>query len=712
MFFYGEYPGLSWCYNSSTEKNNTRDKTGFGGCVKELSWEMLRPAIADIGSLDDEKKVTFASFQKRAQSAVQELVYTEMPNPVMLLLASPDTDAEQCVRDLLTKCAGRKHQIYDIVYAENLADELSPMWLHIKSGTTQEFFSLVQDLVKKAKFKLDQEEILLKILKKQDNDPKLEEYLTDLCNYIMQDRIKADQVILNLMVQHLPDRPPLLFGHDLTWKNLFGCVNYLTENGTTYSSHELLEPGLLRSADGGYLVLRISELVHSPALWFKLRHILESGLAGWENPNESVSSIIPFFAPEPTPVNVKLILTGSYIDVASLYSIDPECGTAFYLRADLMNCFPLKDNTHDLALYLRDRCRLMGLLPPDASAVTVLIERACRLAENQTKFALSEQELCNIMREASGRGLRKELQAFTAAEVRETLDARMFRANTALEESGDMFRDKQIILKTRGEVVGQINGLSVISTFGDDFEYGEPTRITATIHSGPEGGISDVEHKADLAGEIHTKAMMIINGYLTHKFGNDYQLPVSANLVFEQSYNEIDGDSASLTGLCAILSALSEKPIKQQFALTGSLDQLGNVQPVGGINEKIEGFFRVCKIQGLTGEQGVIIPESNVTSLVLDEEVVNAVREGKFHIYPVSIIDEAVEILTGVRALLKEEGVRNRDDGKDGKSAKTLDAAEEENIYDIISDKLYEIDARDNPVSLWDRIGQFFQRGD
>ncbi len=666
--------------------------------MKELTYEKLSPSISDLGDLNDKSKVTFATFQKRAFSALQELVYTEMPNPVMLLSTYPDIDTVQCVIDLLQACDKPDHQLYDIFYAENLNNELSPTWLHIKSGTTDEFLTLINELIKKAKMKLDQEQILLKILEKQDHNTKLEDYLTSLCNSIAQEKIPADQVIMNLMVSHQPNKAPLIFGCDLTWKKLFGCVNYLTENGTTYSSHNFLEPGLLRKADGGYLVLPVEELVHNPILWFKLKHTLELGLIDWENPNEATNSIIPFFAPEPTPIDVKVILTGSYTDIAELYSIDPECTSLLYLRTDLINFFSLEENLHNLALYLRDRAELLELLPPTSEAIKELIKWSCRLAENQNKFVLSEQNLCNIMREASGKAKRKNLSNIDAKSVSDTLKERELRANYAVQESNDLFKDKQLLLQTDGETVGQINGLSVIQTFGDDFEYGEPTRITATIHSGVEGGITDIEHKADLAGEIHTKAMMIINGYLTHKFGNDFQLPVSANLVFEQSYNEIDGDSASLTGLCATLSALSGKPIKQQFALTGSLDQLGNVQPVGGLNEKIEGFFRVCKIKGLTGKQGVIIPESNSTALILSDEVIEAVKDGKFHIYPVSIVDEAIEILTGCKAGLQE--AENEEEESNDKSSKE---SEEETLYDIISERLYEIDNQER-TSIFGRI--------
>lgn len=239
------------------------------------------------------------------------------------------------------------------------------------------------------------------------------------------------------------------------------------------------------------------------------------------------------------------------------------------------------------------------------------------------------------MREASGYARRADQAEVTLKEVQTANQANFFRLSSMVEESTSFYKNKQMLLQTDGQVTGQINGLSVVQTLGEDFEYGEPIRITATIHNGGDGDIADIEHKAELAGQIHTKAMMIINGFLTNTFGYNESIPVSANLVFEQSYSEIDGDSASLTGLCAILSAMAGKPIHQTFAVTGAVDQFGNVQPVGGVNKKIEGYYRICKIQGLNGRQGVIIPESNIQALTLDQEIIDAVKAGQFHVWAV-----------------------------------------------------------------------------
>jgi Lon-like ATP-dependent protease len=261
-------------------------------------------------------------------------------------------------------------------------------------------------------------------------------------------------------------------------------------------------------------------------------------------------------------------------------------------------------------------------------------------------LALAEIQLVALMRMADCLARELAAKAVTDEHIQLALAEQDYRLNYLVEQSDQGVIDGQILLQTDGEAVGQINGLSVIQVSGHPYDFGEPVRLTATVHLG-DGDIADIEHKAELAGHIHAKAMMIIHGYLAHTFSADTPSPLSANLVFEQSYHEIDGDSAALAALCALLSALAEQPIYQQFAVTGALDQFGNVQAVGGVNEKIEGFFRVCCIHGLTGKQGILLPSTNVQQLNLSDEVIAAVAAGQFHIYPVDDVEEAIELLTG-----------------------------------------------------------------
>ncbi len=690
------------------QQNNKKEQI----IMEELKYEELLPNFQELQNGEKTDGITFASFQKRAQNAVQELVYTSRPNPIMLLNTA-GCNQEKCVKDLLLACEHPDRQLNDIIYAENLNNELAPTWLHILSGTAEEFNKQIIELLNKINHKVNAEEDFLQIMKKQPGNKKLETYLSDLSIFMAKGGEFTYPVLMNLMVCHDEGKAPVIYARDLTWKKLFGGVNYLTENGTTYSHHHLLEAGLLRKADGGFLIIPAEELIHNPILWFKLKSSLDSGLLDWENPAEMATNVVPFFNPEPTPINVKVIIVGSYFEIAELHSIDPLCAKSFYLRTDISTFFSVKEHGKDYLSFIKSLSAYNGFLPVNDEAALRLLKFSCREAESQKDFVLDETTLTNVICEASGLAGRKGLREISKEIIEETLEHRNFRSNQSEESSSDFVKDKQMLLQTAGEVIGQINGLSVISTYAEDFEYGEPTRITATIHSGGDGDISDIEHKADLAGQIHTKAMMIINGYLTNTFGREEAIPVSANLVFEQSYSEIDGDSASLTGLCAILSALSHKPIRQNLSLTGSLDQLGNVQPVGGLNEKIEGFYRVCKIQGISGIQGVIIPDSNRQSLVLKDEVVEAVRNGTFHIYPVKTVDEAIELLTGVKAGLIE-GRRQADgEQKDicGNSAENETATEEpDTLYNIIREYLDSLGENETKVRKRSFLARIFGR--
>ncbi len=681
--------------------------------MQELKHTDLLPNFLGIELNDSEKstQVTYASFQERAHNAIEELAYTSKSNPIMLLTTSSDINIEDCIKDLISNTSMPKRTLYDICYAENLTNPLAPTWLHIKSGTATEFNTLICELLNKIQHKLDAEDVLLRILHKQDNNKKLEDYLSDLAIHIAEGKDFAHPVLMNLMVCHEPNQVPVIFGQDLTWKRLFGGVNYLTENGTTYSHQHLLEAGVLRKADGGFLILPVDELVRNPLLWFKLKNTLKAGLLDWENPTENPTSLVPFFAPEPTPINVRIILVGSYLNIAELYNYDPEIQSAIYLRTDLTSYFNLQKYGKSFLQYLYTLANKLKLLPFSDESMLRLVRESCRYAESQTEFLINEQKITAIMLEANGKAQRAKKDIIDLEIMTKTLLDHNFRSNSVVEESSEFYHNKQMLISTDGDIVGQINGLSVIQTFGSDFEYGEPVRITATIHSGGEGDIADIEHKADLAGQIHTKAMMIINGYLTNKFASIDPLPVSANLVFEQSYSEIDGDSASLTGLCAILSALSKQPIKQSFSVTGAVDQLGNVQPVGGVNEKIEGFYRICRIQGLTGKQGVIIPKSNIQSLILNDEIIEAVSNGMFHIYAVSSVDEAIELLTGVKANLASSNQENPNQPQ----ALNNEVMKEQtpDIYTLILEQLDKINERTSyqkQESLLSTIKKFFTK--
>lgn len=369
---------------------------------------------------------------------------------------------------------------------------------------------------------------------------------------------------------------------------------------------------------GGIFILNAAIILNHPQWLFKLDELLSRG-------------------------NLRLILCADACDASALQLLWPTVENA--LHADLVLEFVAQGGGYLMGSLVADFCKRYKLKPFDAKAIELLCTYSCRQSGDRRWIGLPELKLRSLCCEASVYaknaivGVRDVLKAIAADD---------FRANYLAESQLRDHRDRQILIATSGEVVGQINGLSVIETSGTSYEYGEPVRITATLRAGGEGDVIDIERKAELAGQIHAKAMMIINGYLTREFGYEQPLPLSASLVFEQSYSEIDGDSASLTGLCAVISAFANVPIRQDLAVTGAVDQFGDVQPVGGVNEKIEGFFRICRLNGLTGTQGVVIPKSCVSQLVLRPSVLNAVKKGLFHIYAVEHVKGAVKILTSI----------------------------------------------------------------
>ena len=381
---------------------------------------------------------------------------------------------------------------------------------------------------------------------------------------------------------------------------------------------------------------------------------------------------------------IKLILFGDAADCAQLNMIWPCMAGA--VCADLVLEFPVISALNTMGCLVKSFAADYGLKDFDSEAIRALCVFACRQSGDRRYLGLNELTLKSICAEASNL-CNKELVC--SHDVLKAIAARDFRVNFIAESGLRDHKDRQILLCTSGAVVGQINGLSVIETVGTSYEFGEPVRITATLRAGGEGDIIDIERKAELAGQIHAKAMMIINGFITKEFSSCAPLPVSASLVFEQSYSEVDGDSASLTGLCAVLSALANVPLRQDLAVTGAVDQFGDVQAVGGVNEKIEGFYKVCRLHGFTGTQGVIIPQSCINQLVLRPCVVEAVKAGRFHIYTVSHVKEAIKLLTTL-------------DWGDDETAGT--------IRNLIATRLYEIGAQNEEEPWWSSFLKIFKK--
>jgi len=434
-----------------------------------------------------------------------------------------------------------------------------------------------------------------------------------------------------------------------THHHLFGRIEKEAQFGVLTTDFTMIRGGSLHKANGGYLVLPAEEVLRNLFSYDSLKRALMNERIIIEEAGERLGFITTKgLRPEPIPLDVKVVLIGNPLLYYQLYLLDMEFKELFKVKADFDTTMDRTDESmRKYAAFICTICRKEKLKHLHSSGVAKIIEYGSRLAEDQQKLSTRFGEIADIIREANFYASQETSEYVTADHVKKAIEEKVYRSNLIQEKIQEMIERNILFIDTDGKAVGQVNGLSVMSL--GDFAFGNPSRVTASIGVGREG-LVDIEREAKLGGRIHTKGVMILSGYLTEKYARDKPLTLSARLVFEQSYEMVEGDSASSTELYALLSALSGLPIKQNIAVTGSVNQKGDVQPIGGVNEKIEGFFEICKAKGLTGEQGVLIPESNVQNLMLKEEVLEAVRKGKFHIYPVKTIDQGIELLTGVKA--------------------------------------------------------------
>ena len=442
---------------------------------------------------------------------------------------------------------------------------------------------------------------------------------------------------------------PLVLLLNPTYNNLFGRIEKETQFGALYTDFTLVKAGALHQANGGYLVIPIEDLLRAPFSWDGLKRALRSRQIEIEETGELMGYVTAkSLRPQPIPLDIKVILIGPPNLYYALHAYDSEFPELFRVKADFDTSMPRTDeNVRDFLSVVCRICNKESLVHLDASAMAKLLEHASRLAEDQEKLSTHFGALVDVVREAHYWAQQAQSPRITAEHIRKALDEKVYRSNLIQERIQEMIVEGTIMVHTSGTRTGQVNGLSVIGL--GDYVFGEPGRITASVGPGHEG-IVDIERQVGLGQAIHTKGVMILQGYLRQKYLHDRSISLAARLVFEQSYEMIDGDSASSTELYAILSALSHYPIKQSIAVTGSVDQQGKVQAIGGVNSKVEGFFDVCKAKGLTGEQGVIVPASNMRDLMLREDVVEAVAAGRFHVWAVETIDEGIELLTGVPA--------------------------------------------------------------
>ncbi|HKA56164.1 MAG TPA: ATP-binding protein, partial [Candidatus Binatia bacterium] len=452
---------------------------------------------------------------------------------------------------------------------------------------------------------------------------------------------------------------PVLVEGSPTYLNLFGTIERVVDRGgRLVTNFTRIKSGSLLRAHGGYLIFNLEDALTEPVVWKALKRTLKSGRIEIETYEPLALFATSGLKPEPVQIQVKVIVTGSPYLYQLLYAWDEEFREIFKVHADFRHTMEL-DTQHMLAYgqWVAQVCRQDGLPHCDRSAVERLVEFGARQAGDRQKVAAASAEITDLVREAAYWARKDNGHLVSARHIQKALDQRAFRSNRIEEELRELITQGTILVDIDGRKVGQINGLAVLQI--GEHSFGRPSRVTASVAMG-QAGIVNIERESRLSGSIHDKGLLILSGYLRNRYGQDKPLTLSASLCFEQSYSGIEGDSASSTELYALLSRLAELPVRQDLAVTGSVNQWGEVQAIGGANEKIEGFFDVCRVRGLTGQQGVLIPASNVRNLILRADVVEAVAQGKFHVYPIRTIDEGIALLTGVGAgTVEEEGTVN-----------------------------------------------------
>jgi lon-related putative ATP-dependent protease len=448
----------------------------------------------------------------------------------------------------------------------------------------------------------------------------------------------------------LTEGAPVIFETQPTYTNLFGSIEKEARFGALFTDFTMIRPGSLAKANGGYIVLEMLDMFKFPFVWDSLKKAIENQKLRIEDLYQQFgySSTIGL-RPEPIKLDVKVIIAGNSYLYQMLYAYDEDFRKLFKVKADFDSVVDKNDSTlSQYSCFIKSICDRDGLDPFDISGLETVIEYSSRLAGDQNKLSVELGSITKILKEADywaklngGDGTTKR------KDVEKAIEEKIYRSNMIEEKIQELIAKGVLLVDTEGMVTGQINGLAVYNL--GDYSFGKPSRITCETFMGTEG-VVNIERKSRMSGNIHDKGVLILSGYIGAKYAQNKPLSLSASIGFEQSYETIDGDSASAAELIVLLSSLSGVPIKQSLAITGSVNQKGQTQPIGGVNEKVEGFYEVCKAKGITGEQGVVIPYQNVKNLMLKKEVVEAVKSGKFHIHPVESVDQAIEILTGKEA--------------------------------------------------------------
>ncbi|MFT6900842.1 MAG: lon-related putative ATP-dependent protease [Colwellia sp.] len=628
----------------------------------------LFPEIFDNPSYQRQKSAVDRAFNKKYDQAITEVEESALKDNVLLYEESGEIGFSPLVngkplndKEFAGLDEGKRADFYLLL--EKLENFLSeklielPQWKRISSDKLRKLKNetaeqAIRPFLKELELEFASNIGVLKYLSK------VKSHVVDTVLEILVDesvenrndndarKLMVEQFLPNLLVSRDPDAgAPVIYEQNPTFQNLFGHVDFASFQGSTYTSYRLIRAGALHKANGGYLILEADKLLNQPLVWARLKLALKSQEITIENPYSEYSQPGSFsLQSEKIPLNVKVILLGDPEIYYMLQDYDQEFTELFRVLADFDQYLESnEDNLNDYAHLIRQRAYKYNYPHVSNGAVLELVRYALRRAEHQHKISANIVQVNDLLDEAfylwKQAGSQGEL---TASHVALALAAKQRRTGRMSEAWLGEIKEKQVLIDTEGHHIGKVNGLTVLE-IGDSV-FGTPARITATVYAGSEG-VTDIEREVDLGKSIHSKGVLLLTGYLGHKYGQGFPVSISANLAIEQSYGHIDGDSASMAELCALISAISLLPIQQGLAITGSINQHGGVQSIGGVNEKIEGFYRLCQDEGLTGKQGVIIPRTNVNNLMLADDVIEAVKNNQFAIYAVEDIDQALELL-------------------------------------------------------------------
>ena len=686
-------PNSDWVYvhnfQDQDRPNAIRLPRGVGRVYRHQLNDVLR-------MLNEEVPKTFRSEEYEAQRRAQEEEDRRVTQEAMAGLEQAGQEANFAVQltpqgvTIFPMADGRPMTPEEF---QALDSEARGKIDELRSGLmqqTQETMATIREIEKASAEKIRELEraaasnlvsVLLRDAQALSQDlPEMREFLNSLSEYILdhlnlfkeQDALRppqpgAGQPIIggqaltlnpflpfeiNLLVDNSAvENPPIVVEHNPNWGNLFGRIERRAVMGTYVSDHGMLKAGSVHRANGGYLVLNARDVLMAPGVWEGLKRSIRNRDARLEDPAEQSGFLIPQgLRPEPIPLDLKVIVTGDERIYRLLTSADNEdfwdlfkVKAEFDYRVDLN-----EENMAAYCSFICWTCNEEGLRPFATGGAAKVLEFAARQVNDQKKLSTRFGQIKDLLIEADYWAGKDNATMVQDDHVSQAIAHKIYRLNLIEERIQEMVADGSLLLNVAGTAVGQINGLSVYDL--GDFSFGRPTRITAETYAGREGLIN-IEREAALSGPTHNKGVLILSGYLGAKFAQDRPLTLSASLAFEQSYDGVDGDSASSTEIYAIVSSLADVPLRQDVAVTGSVNQKGEIQPIGGVNQKVEGMFDVCRSAGgLTGTQGVIIPHQNVRNLMLRDDVVEAIRDGKFHIYAVKTIDEGLEILTGTEA--------------------------------------------------------------